>query len=294
MIYLLCHPGCRCFIPFLYNFEYLLQRNQIDAKFVQKYNPSEDDGKDLWLVIWNGLQILPKRCIIYNMDPMVPHIESEFKNLIKRSTNSSILRIVDYCNGLNPTKWMDLSYPRSVLLYGFSPYHSFLKSQFVSTDQKQDIDILFYGNVTGRRIPIIIELGKLAKVRNYSVMIRHYDLFDEADKIRTIARAKIVISFGSADTISFHGNDLARSSQVISSGGFMITEYLGDSMVESIMQEYVPHYRTTEQFIELVDYYLKNPEKRREMQELASKRFCLDFNLEKDLINLIREVDSAQ
>jgi spore maturation protein CgeB len=267
----------------------VLKKNQIEAKFVQTYNQTNDDGEDLWIVIWNGLRVLPKRCIIYNMDPMVPHIESEFKSLINRSTESNILRLVDYCHGLNPTKWTNLPYPQSVLVYGFSPYHSYLKSHFVDPNQKQDIDILFYGNVTGRRIPIIIELNKLAQARNYVVMIRHYDLFDEIEKIRTIARAKVVVSFGSADTIAFHGNDLARSAQVISSGGFIITEYLGDSVVEPTMESYVPHYRTTEQFIELVDYYLKNPEKRREMQDLASQRFCIDFNLEKDLLNLVSE-----
>lgn len=288
MIYLLCHPSCRCFIPFLQNFEFLLKRNGIPAEFRLSYDPAQDNGSDLWLIIWNGLTILPRRCLIYNMDPMVPHIEAGLRALIQRSPHATILKLVDYCYGLNSTRWSDLPYPRAVLIYGFSPYH--LEQQTLimpGSPPEQNIDILFYGNVTGRRLPMICQLSKLAQARNYILMVRHYDLFDETEKIKTIARAKIVVSFGSADTLAFKGNDLARSAQVISMGGLVITEYLGDPVVEPVMATYVPHYRTTEELLYLVDYYLSHPEERQQKRLLARDRLAVDFNLEKDLLQLI-------
>jgi spore maturation protein CgeB len=103
----------------------------------------------------------------------------------------------------------------------------------------------------------------------------------------TIACAKIVISIASDDTKLFHGNDLARSAQVISSGGFIITEYIGDSTVETVMSEYVPHYNTVDELISKVDYYLCNPDEREKMIALVKERFPKDFNLETSLLEMI-------
>jgi hypothetical protein len=287
MIYLLCHPGCRCFIPFLQNFEFILNKNGFESKFVLSYDPRQDDGKDLWIVIWNSIPILPRKCIIYNMDPMVPHIEEGLKSLIKRSQKSQILKLVDYCYGLNPTKLQDIKVPYSVLTYGWSPYHKILKDKIVPNNIEKDIDILFYGNVSQRRIPMIMAISNLSNQKGYKFVVHNYTLFDEVEKIKTIARTKIVVSFASNDTKLFHGNDLARSSQVISSGGFIITEYIGDNTVESKMSEYVPHYNNVDELVSKVDYYLQNPKEREKLITLGLEKFPLQFNLEKDLIKLV-------
>ena len=118
-----------------------------------------------------------------------------------------------------------------------------------------------------------------------------YNLFDEREKIITIASAKIIVSFASNDTKLFHGNDLARSAQVISSGGFVITEYIGDGTVETKMSEYVPHYNTVEELVDKVDYYLSNTDEREKMIALAKEKFPIDFNLEKSLIELVSNIN---
>jgi spore maturation protein CgeB len=291
MIYLLCSPHCICFIPFLQNFEFLLKKNNIPASFVLQYDASTDTGEDLWIVIWNNIPILPKKCIIYNMDPMVPHIEQgikhSIKHSIKQSPHSTIVALVDYCYGLNRSKLYDITIPYKVLLYGYSPYHQLLKNSIVK-DTIKDIDILFYGNISERRVPYIKLLIDFANKNKYRIMVRHYDLFNEIEKIKTIARAKIVISIASTDTKLFHCNDLARSSQVISSGGFIITEYIGDSIVEGKMSKYVPHFDTKEEMLEKVAFYLKHPEEREKLIDIAKVCFPLDFPLEKDLIDMVR------
>jgi hypothetical protein len=179
MIYLLCAATCRCFVPFLQNFKYLLEKNGHEAKIVHQYNPAQDDGLDLWIVIWNSVPILPRKCIIYNMDPMVPHFERQIKTLIQNSPDSNILKIVDYCYGLNQPKLTELNIPLSVMVYGYSPYHKYLRdlaTSYIDGPISQPIDILFYGNVSKRRIPIIVELNKLADRKNYNFMVRNYDL----------------------------------------------------------------------------------------------------------------------
>ena len=223
---------------------------------------------------------------------MVPHIDKELHKLIQRSTSktsstSKIIKFVDYCYGSNKSKLADLltslNIEYKVLPYGYSSYHSLVKQVIFSTitvATKYDIDILFYGNVIGRRIPMLLAVKDLAVRNNYNFVVRNYNLFDEREKVLTIARAKIIISLASADTLAFKGNDLARSAQVLSSGGFVITEFIGDSTVENVMKEYVPHYNTVDELLELLQYYLTNEAARSAKLKAIAERFPKDFPLE--------------
>ena len=128
-----------------------MNKNGLNAKVVFNYDPKTDTGKDLWFVIWNWIEILPKKCIIYNMDPMVPHIEKGLRDLIARSPESKILKLVDYCYGLNLTKLADLIKDKQletdVLIYGHSVFHQHMLNKLVPERAGivKDIDILWYG-----------------------------------------------------------------------------------------------------------------------------------------------------
>jgi hypothetical protein len=246
-----------------------------------------DDGSDLWFVIWNNILVLPRRCIIYNMDPLVPHIEQGIRDLIKRSPHSRIVRFVDYTHSSHFERLSDLKLAHSVLLYGYSSYHSFLKDQYVPQDMVQDIDILFYGNVTGRRIPYFQAIYALSQKRGYRFVIRNYDLFNEVEKITMIARSKIILSVASADTLACKTGDLARSAQVMSSGGFIITEAVGDTIVESKLSKYMPFYSTLPELLQKLELFLDNPSLRTKLIKLTREQFPKDFNMESDLVNLI-------
>lgn len=283
MVLFLCNPRCQCFVPFLHNFSYLMSLHGIPSEVRDTYDYTSDDGRNLWFVIWNGLPRLPKRCIVYNMDPMVPHIEKEFREIVARSPDTTIVQFLDY-SGNNYQQISDLGLPWGKLTYGHSSYHAHLKEQYVPTLPEQDIDILFYGNIMqARRMRFIQALQRLAHKRNYRFVFRHYDLFNEAEKVTMIARAKVIVSFASEDTLKFRSNDLARSAQVISSGGFMIAEHVGDP-VEDQLVKYVAYYHTLDEFITTVDHYLQHPEARSAMITRALAQFPLDFNLEQDLL----------
>lgn len=257
--------------------------HQIPNEVRGSYDYEADDGSDLWFVIWNNLPRLPKRCIVYNMDPMVPHIESQFRDIVKRSPDTHIVQFLDY-SGNNHRQIADLGLPWGKLNYGHSSYHAHLKQQYVPQPVPQDIDILFYGNIMqARRMRFIHALQRLALQRNYRFVFRHYDLFDEREKVIMIARAKIVISFASEDTLKFQSNDLARSAQVVASGGFMLAEHVGDPVEDKLVQ-YMAYYRNLEECISKVQYYLEHPEARTAMIQRAQVQFPLDFNLEQDLL----------
>jgi hypothetical protein len=286
MIHLLCSPHCHCFIPFLHNFEYILNKSGLPAKVTLSYDPDTDDGTNLWFVIWNNLPVLPRKCIIYNMDPLVPHIEQGIRSLIQRSPNSTIVKFVDYTHSIHFERLADLNLDHSVLLYGYSSYHMYLKEKHVPKDIIQDIDILFYGNVTGRRIPYFQAIYALCQKRGYRFVIRNYDLFNEIEKITMIARSKIILSVASADTLACKTGDLARSAQVMSSGGFIITELVGDTLVESKLSKYMPFYSTLPELLQKLELFLDNPVLRNKLIRLTMEQFPKDFDMETDLIKL--------
>lgn len=300
MIYILCNVNCRCFIPFLQNFEYILEKNKYEVKLIYSVDNTDlvnsRSNNDLFFVIWNDFSKLPEgRCIVYNMDPMVSHIEESFKKFLSNSSKSTILKVVDYTfSDLNRNaiqkilNELQLKCEIDVMPYGYSSYHSFFKENICGIEPlEKTIDILFYGNVSERRQPMINGLRELSSLKGYTFIVRNNDLYDEREKILIINSSKIIISFASNDTKKMGCNDLARSAQVISSGNFIITEYLGDYVLESHMQEYVPHYNTIEELIEKVDYYLTYPEERIKLINEANTQFKKEINLEKTLINLI-------
>ena len=183
MIYLYCNPGCKCFIPFLQNLEFLLNKNGIPAKIDLQYNPATDTGEDLWFVIWNWIQVLPKKCIIYNFDPMVPHIDKGIHDLVTRSPHSKVLKFADYCYGLNQAKIADLNFDNTFLIYGHSVYHNYILDRLVPFHNNitKDIDILWYGNISERRVPILKAVDELARRKGYKFMLRNNNLFDERE-----------------------------------------------------------------------------------------------------------------
>ena len=275
MIYLYCGAD-KCFDPMIKTFKYILDQNNIESVI----SPQIEQNDDLWFIIWNNAQKLPKKCIIYNLDPTVDVLSKQLQNLINNSPNSHILEIVNYCYGKTMDHLNKLSYPCSVMPYGYSSFH---KLPIID----KDIDILFYGNISPRRAAILDKVKELCRERQYSIVCRNVDLYDQFEKSQMIARSRMVISFASEDAKLCETNDLARSSQVISSGNFIITEFIGDRVVEGKMNEYIPHFSTTEELLQLIEYYLDNPQKRLEKIDQAGIQFKEDFNLEHDFVSLI-------
>ena len=109
-----------------------------------------------------------------------------------------------------------------------------------------------------------------------------------SEKLATICRAKIILSMASADTKLFHGNDMARLSQPLSTGEFVISEYVGDEKTEGTLSKYVPFYSTIEEMVEKLDFYLTHPEERQKSLDLIKENFHKDFNLEESLLELVR------
>ncbi len=280
MLYLLANQSCQCFRSVIDNIYYILTKNGIPVIKMQHYNYDDDSSNDLWIVIWNSLTRLPRRCIVYNLDPLVPTIKDMFLKLVDRSPGSKIVQFIDYCYGDNYQAIQSLNLPYIVIPYGYSSYYEYLNSKYIDTPPVKDIDVLFYGNVNGRRKELLNRVNDMCKEKSYVMKICNNSIYGDNEKISTIAKSKIIISIASSDAKTIRTNDLARLSQLISTGGFAITEYIGDNVVEGIMDKYVPHFNTEDELLDYVDYYLTNTNERLEMIAKASNLFTIDFNFE--------------
>lgn len=297
---LLCAKSCECFIPFIQNFSFILKKHNIPHTVNFSYDPAQDTQDQLWIAIWMSLVVLPKKCIVLNYDPAVPWVATAFKGLLERSkslNDSKILTFYDYTTSeANRSEFLKIlnpyNIPYAVTYYGASPFyenlHSKLSSNSSGSQIYKDIDVLMYGNLVGRRVPMIRRLIEFCNNNGYKICLRQNNLYG-ADKIQMIQRAKIVLSYASADTKQFLAHDLARISELICTKNFVLVEYIGDDAVEKIMDKYVAFYGTIEEMFEKIKYYLEHFEERQKRIDGAYERFPKDFSLEKDLLDIIKE-----
>lgn len=297
IINLLYSKDCYCFEPFVNNFQYILQQNGYTVSIITLYDPLLDDTNVLWIVWPGNMTLLPKRCIIYNMDLIATFIKSYLSNLIKHSqttNNTCILGVYDFTFGENIVKLQDLCDSLELhitvqpLPFGYSSYYATLGDKSLC----KDIDVLFYGNLSYKRIDVTDYMKEFCLNKGYEFICRWNDLFDEHQKANVISRSKIVISIKSDEfyeTIGWECNDLPRISQALSTGEFVITEYRGDKIVESLLSNYVPHFSTINELCDMIEYYLEHPKEREYLLALSTYNYKKDFNLETLLCNIVRQ-----
>ncbi len=285
MIYLLFSEGCPCFKPIIENMYYLLKKNNIPSQIKNIIDVEEKDS-DRWLCIWNNLPRLPKKCIIYNFDPMVDNVFNSLLGLIK-SSNSTIVKFVDYCYGNNYDRLKIFNLDYIVLPYGYSKYHEYIYQTLVNKNiNYKPIDILFYGNMNQRRKDIITLIDIFCKANNY-VFVYTDKLNNETDKTNVIQQSKIVLSISNSDAKIYKTNDLARLSYLISNKALVVTEYIGDKVVEDKLSKYTNYCTTIEEIIDKIQYYISNPDDRIKSVDNAYNCFKTDFDFEKGLIDIL-------
>ena len=238
------------------------------------------DNDDVWIVWYPNINKLPKKCILYNMDPMTPDIMNGMDTLIKNNTGTTF-QFLDFCYSPKTDEYYNKrGYKYTVLLYGISKHQ-----QINSISTNKDIDILFYGGLNQKRINILNDLQLHCKSKGYNMVLRINDLYDENEKANLVHRSKIVLSIPSEPAQYGQINDLARLSFLITNKAFIIGEVGGDKMIESLSGiNYIKQHKLKE----TIDYYIENEDKRNQNVELVYDNFNKFFNLDKDLIYFLQ------
>jgi hypothetical protein len=177
---------------------------------------------DIILIVQIGIlkkiqnKFINKEIVIYNTEPLKLKSNKYLLDLLKKFNNNLILEYssknMELLDNLNCNK--KILFPIGYFKYYDSFYNKYSK--------KKDIDFLFFGNLTKRRIRILEILEDLGYV------IRYYDnLFDTNKKIEMINRSKICLDI--FRTIN-NNNNLHRITELICHRSFIIAE-LGDDFI---------------------------------------------------------------
>ena len=286
MIHLYTDKKCLVFKPFLILFSYLLTKNSIENKIVTSYQESAD----LWFIIWFPfIKAIPPNSILYIMDPNSNFIIEGF-NQIVRNYRSNILHVLHYSDGISNHHVLQHQIPMTIMRYGWSEYY-----QLEAKDNKQipfqgrPIDILFFGSLTYRRKKFLKIVSDYCQENNYVLEIydgKENPLYNDK-KVEVIRNSKIVLGITSNMPDTMSTNDLARISQVICLGGFIITEKLAHSQTQDVLSQFIPHYQNETEMIQLIDYYLKNIDQLKDL----SARLKENYNLDQDFIKNISQFE---
>lgn len=89
---------------------------------------------------------------------------------------------------------------------------------------------------------------------------------DNMDVRDIFASASICPNVSEPHSTTFNFDIIERPFKILSCGGFCISDYV-QSSEEDVFGDCIPHAKTTQEFNDMIDYYLKNPEKRFEKSQ---------------------------
>lgn len=277
MIWLYYSQYSPCFKSIVEVFERILTDSGIQCKITHELY----DNDDTWIVWYPNLNKMPKNCVLYNMDPMTDTITSQMDKIIRDNPDTKFT-FWDFCySELTHQYYTSRKYKYKILLYGISRFQIYYPD---INKGKQDIDILFYGGLNEKRIHILKDLENHCKEKNYKMVLRINDLYDEKEKAELIRRSKVVLSIPSEPAQYGKINDLARLSFIVANKGFIIGEKGGDYLLQSTSGI---KYIELDKLKDTIDYYIKNDTERYENIKSVYNDFIDYFNLDKDLIELI-------
>jgi hypothetical protein len=180
-----------------------LKKYYNEIEYQDNYNPINKDI--LHFIISPQIDDnLPKRYIIYNLEPLYFRVQTRQDYIIKLK-NAEIIWEYSMSN-MNILKKL-----HTKILYQPFLYSPFMENIYdINFNQtKKDIDVLFYGLMSPRRIKIIQQL----KNANINVYCPNYPIHKpiwEKEKYELIDRAKIVINIHYHENKNDQTNDLLR------------------------------------------------------------------------------------
>jgi hypothetical protein len=214
---------------------------------------------DLWIGFWNelGVEWLPKKYIFINAEPL--NVNVAWRDFPKWFGAMTRAKAVWGYSKSNEEHVLRLGVPFHFVPFGYAPYYEDIFQKHTEGKKlPQDIDVLFFGNLSERRRRILDELVR----RGLCVHIvsrgnpAHGEKLDEL-----IARSKIVLGIHYFEEPQAQIADLARLDHLLSNRVFVIHERPSSFAADPAFEGNV----TTCKYADIFDtcaHFLANPEER--------------------------------
>lgn len=208
---------------------------QIYGKEIQYQDNYDSKNQDvLHFLISPQKDVVPKRFILYNLEPM--NFRKNRKDYIDKIKNAE--QVWEY----SKTNLQVISKLNKNICYQPFLYSPSMESIYhINHNQQKDIDILFYGLMSGRRINIIRQLRD-AKINVYCPNYPTHKPVWGLDKYHLISRAKIVINIHYHTTPSDQTNDLLRIMFLLANKIPVIQEETFDKDIDNQLKDIIVPY----------------------------------------------------
>ena len=150
---------------------------------------------------------------------------------------------------------------------------------------KQDVDVLFIGSGDLRRIFILETIRSHVTVYG-NRWSRNYPLMSDELKAKVIDRSvwgvqlhqllfssKIVLNITRSHFYGAETGINLRIFEALAAGAFLLTDYCDELTELFVVGEEIEVFRSSDELVEKVDYYLANPEKRLEIARRGHQKF---------------------
>ncbi len=138
---------------------------------------------------------------------------------------------------------------------------------FYETETEKDIDVLFFGNATAKRIEFLSKLERKPEIYGvgWPKEFHAKQLIYLDDLREVIARSKIILNLVHANIFS------DRVITTMACGGFVLSEYCKDLFTFFKNEENIVWFRDVKEYNKLMDYYLNNEEAREKIAKNGRK-----------------------
>lgn len=210
-----------------------LKQKYDEIEYKDNYDPKDIDI--LHFIISPHKEIIPERYILYNLEPLNFRIgyKKYYMEKIKKAE-----QVWEY----SKTNLQILKQFNQNIIYQPFLYSPIMESMYnIPQNNKKDIDILFYGLMSPRRLRIIKDLQKA----NINVYCPNYPTHKPVwgqDKFDLISRAKIVINIHYHTDPKDQTNDLLRIMFLLANKVLVIQEETLDKDIDIQLKDIIVPY----------------------------------------------------
>lgn len=203
---------------------------------------------------------VPSNAILYNAEQVADSCEPV--KLIAKSDPSRI--IWDY-SSRNVARWHQLGFDNAVLC----PIGYIRSMSTIVSTKDQDIDVLFYGALNGRRTKILDEIKK-AKIK-----VVHLSGVYGAVRDRWIARAKVVLNMHYYENGLF---EIFRVSHLVANHKCVVSEAGGGDAALEMLNTHLTSAHPYDALVDACRQFVQNKVIRHAQEERGFEAFrCIDF-----------------
>jgi len=274
------------FIEYIAPLYCYLKENNYNIDIIWKGKDVDPNNEDLHIGIFNAVTNLPKKYVMFNLEPPCNRSVNYDKKLCSAK---AILNFHEVYN-IFPK---DSPHYNKNIIFPMPTYHPTLENLFNvnKNNYKKDIDVLFYGTMTQRRIDIHNEIKKAGiniycPNRPISNDYPHNVFGKEKDAL--IARSKIILIINAYN----EGIDYNRTIYCLSNKKCVIAESSDQSIM--LREEFDNIFPVVEikDMVNTINYYLKNEDKRNELVEKGYEYVKKKYNIENYIEPILKIINS--